>query len=130
MLKRFFLAVVWVVVYPFYILVAMVVGVSNSQRVVEILNWPDEVCERLEQISLFEFLLVVASLAATTVAVNLIWSMWHVEHTIFATTESKVGCTIAGLFIYLAGLALFFIAIRRGKNPGLKKKLFNQMFRL
>ena len=130
-MKKILVGIVWATVFAVSIPVALVIGVvRGGYAAFAILNWPDEVCERLEKISPFSMLLVVASAATTTMALNLIWSSWHAQHEMFASLRGKIGCTAAGFFIYLAGLALFFIAIRPKKKNLTARKLFYDIFQL
>jgi len=60
--------VVRVIVGAVSILVAIIVLVARgSQAAVEVLGWPDDVCNRLERFSFLDMLLVIASFALTGV---------------------------------------------------------------
>ncbi|GEM_PF-4906670 len=109
------LAAIGVVVDVIAIPTALVVNLVNHQEAMNILFWSHDVKEwlRIHKPDPPNILLVVAGFAASCVAATVIWSAWHLPSPLYVTIGDRIGFSLAGGFVYLSGLALYLVGIRK-----------------
>lgn len=132
-MKRFLFGLVRFVVLLAAVPTALVVGVlKGSPAALEILDWPDGVCcwlkRQLTAEKAFFVLLMLAGIAMAGLGTNFVWSARHVDSPLLDTLGSRAGLVIAGIFTYLAGLALILIAIRVPRPPREKPPVFMKIW--
>ncbi len=109
------LAVIGVVVDVVAIPIALVANVFDHRSAMNILLWSHDVQEwiREHRSSFLNVFLAVAGFVVTCFGANVIWSAWHVKSSMFTAVEERIGFTVAGGFVYITGLVLYFAVFRK-----------------